>query len=118
MTDVVRLAETDVALLRRRFEVHGNSFRTMLDALDASAEAERLRALRRLERRLALDLGELCARLAAAEDAHPLEQRLLRFLACWSESEDGGRELWVYPERVRELRTLMREGRLVGEPDG
>lgn len=118
-TPVVRLTEADVALLTRRFTEHGNSFRAMLAALgrdDASADADRLRLLRRLERRVGLDLAELCGRLHAAPDAHPLEQRVLHYLTEWTDGPDA-RELLVFPERVREVRALMDEGRLVGDPD-
>lgn len=115
MTEFVRLSETDVGLLAARIERHGGSFRGLIDGLrEAGADdaIERARALRALERRLDIDLGDLCARVLRldAPEVHPLERRVINALAAWEPLPGGGRELWVFPERVRELRDLIDEG--------
>lgn len=115
---VVCLSATDRGLLCARFAQHGNSHRRMFDALaDAGADdaGARLLALRRLERTFDLDLAEICHRFARRdhEQTHPIERQVLGFIAEERTSHDGA-QLWVLPERVRQVRELM-HGKLVGE---
>jgi hypothetical protein len=115
--DVVCLTATDRGLLRARFSQHGNSHRRMVAALrDAGADdaGARLAALRRVERRFDLDLAEICHRHAQRhrEQTHPIERLVMDFIAEERLAGDA-MQLWVIPERVRQVRELM-DGKLVG----
>jgi hypothetical protein len=117
---VVRLTGSDRTLLCTRFAEHGNSQRRMLSALTESGAREcsaRLAALRRVEKRFDLDLAEICHRHARRHDSrtHPIERLVLDFIA--EERFDADEpQLWVLPERVRQIRDLM-QGKLVGDFD-
>ena len=117
--DVVRLSAQDHALLCARFAEHGNSQRRMRDALAEAGPAPdalaRLQALREIERALDVDLGGVCWRWQHRTDAgtHPLEQGVMEYIAEPRGSGEGW-QLWVWLDRVRQLRELM-EGRLVGD---
>lgn len=118
--EVVRLTAGDCRLLSTRFAEHGNSYRAMAGALaDAgrSGPLARLRALRRVERRFEVDLGSLCHRFHRRnhEDTHPIERAVMSYIATWRRRPDGCRELWVLLDRLRNVRTLIEEGRRVGE---
>ncbi len=120
--EVVQLDEADCRLLAARFEQHGNSHRRMAGALreaDATEMLARLRALRALERRFAIDLGSLCYRFGRRDAAgtHPLERSVLDYVARESIGPDGRRDLLVMVDRVRSVRTLIEQGRLVHDPD-
>jgi hypothetical protein len=80
---------------------------------------ERLQSLFRLELCLGVDLGSLCHRFGRRNDrgTHPLERAVLEYLAAWRGAADGSTELWVRVDRVRQVRSLIDEGRLVGEPE-
>lgn len=118
--EVVCLSAQDRRLLAARFAEHGNSQRRMRSALveaGADAAAARLGALRMLERRYDLDLGEICHRFGRRNlpDTHPIERFVMSYIA--EERACAGRnELWVLVDRLRQVRELM-DGRLVGEPD-
>jgi hypothetical protein len=118
MMNVVCLTAFDRGLLYARFAEHGNSYRRMFDALqEAGAEdaSGRLFALRRIEKEFDLDLAEICHRHAHRNDerTHPIERFVIDFIA--EEREDqAGAQLWVMPERVRQVRELM-HGKLVGD---
>jgi hypothetical protein len=108
---VVRLTEHDRQLLCARFRQHGNSHRKMLGALaDAGAHdsGARLAALRRIEKRFDLDLAEICHRIDRRKTgaAHPIERVVLDFIAEERRADDGT-QLWVMPDRVRQVRDLM-----------
>ena len=116
--EVARLDPLDHALLCARFAEHANSQRRMRDALAEAGAADslaRLQALRGMERALDVDLGAVCWRWEHRADAatHPLEHGVMAYVAEARETPRGW-ELWVYLDRVRQLRELM-EGRLVGE---
>jgi hypothetical protein len=111
---VLCLAPGDRRLLAARFAEHGNSHRRMVTALvEASAgdALARLRALRRLERRFAIDLGSLCHRDGRRDDAavHPLERNVLRYVAQRRPRPGGGEDLLVLVDRVRQVRALIDE---------
>lgn len=119
--DVVALSAADQRLLCARYTEHENSHRRMRDALrDAGAvdAAARLDALRRMERHFNLDLGLICHRFARrnAPDVPALERAILAYLTEVRCDEAGREQLWVLPERARQLDDLV-NGRLVGEPD-
>lgn len=126
--EVIRLSPEDCALLDIRSTEYDNSQRQMEAALmeadpEATAGTEgtpaptslaRLRALRALEHRFTIDLGSLYYRFQRREEPtlHPLERRILDSIACWRETEEGDLELWVFVDRVRELRRLLDEERI------
>jgi hypothetical protein len=117
---VVRLSESDRALLCTRFARHGNSQLQMMSALDAAGAKEcraRLAALRRIEKSFDLDLAEICHRHARRHDSrtHPIERLVLDFIAEERFDADDA-QLWILPERVRQVRDLM-QGKLVGDFD-
>jgi hypothetical protein len=121
MMEVVCLTEQDRRLLAARFGEHGNSLRRMKSALveaGARAAAERLVALRQLERRYNVDLGEICHRYGRRNqpDTHPIERFVMSYIAEERAPPHGRPELWVLLDRLRQVRELM-EGRLVGEPE-
>lgn len=119
--EVVCLAAADCALLAARYAEHGNSSRMMRVALEeanAHSTVERLRTLRSLERQHDVDLGELCHRYERRNrfDTHPIERLIMNYIAQAKLSSEGAEELWVRLDRLREVRSLMSEGKLVGEP--
>jgi hypothetical protein len=115
---VVCLSAPDRRLLRTRFVRHANSYCRMRAALaDAGAHDSeaRLAALRRIERRFDLDLAEICHRHARRHDSgtHPIERLVLDFISEERRAGDGA-QLWVIPERVRQVRDLM-AGKMTGD---
>lgn len=92
--------------------------RVALEEANAHGVIERLRTLRSLEHRHDVDLGELCHRYERRDrfDTHPIERMIMNYIAQPRLRADGGEELWVRLDRVREVRSLMTEGKLVGEP--
>jgi hypothetical protein len=120
MTHIVCLSPADRRLLCSRFDEHGNSHRRMFDALTEAGADEagaRLLALRTVEKRYDLDLAEICSRHARRNDGstHPIERLVLEFITEERHTEDET-QLWIMPERVRQVRDLM-DGRLVGEAE-
>ncbi|MBX6362649.1 MAG: hypothetical protein IRZ00_02165 [Gemmatimonadetes bacterium] len=113
--DVICLSSADYRLLTTRYAEHGNSQRRLTGALlEAGAldALERARALRRLERHFGIDLGMVCHRFEHRNDAatHPIERSIMSYVAAWRGTPGGARELWVLPDRIRQLRELMNEG--------
>lgn len=118
MTHIVCLGHADRRLLCARFDEHGNSHRRMFASLTDAGAAEastRLQALRSVEKRYNLDLAEICARHSRRNDGstHPIERLVLEFITEERHLEDET-QLWIMPDRVRQVRDLM-DGRLVGE---
>ena len=116
--EAVRLALSDCRLLAARYHEHGNSHRRMTQALlDAGAApaAERLLTLRQIERQFDVDLGLLCYwhERRSAHDSHPVERAIIAYLT----SVHARDEIWILLDRLRELRDLLDESRLVGEPE-
>ena len=116
--EAVRLKLSDCRLLAARYHEHGNSHRRMTQALhDAGAAntAERLLNLRQIERQFDIDLGLLCHwhERRAAPDSHPVERAVIAYLTTAHTHE----EVWILLDRLRELRDLLDESRLVGEPE-
>lgn len=113
--EAVRLCEGDCRLLAARYAEHGNSVRRMAAALaesDAADGLDRLRALRKLERTFRVDLGSLCHRWLHREDegVHPLEERVLAWVAQGRLGEDGRLEITIFLDRLRHLRDFMAGG--------
>jgi hypothetical protein len=121
--EVLSLTRSDCGLLAARFGEHGNSQRRMLAALEEAGPQDafgRLCLLRQLEKRFGIDLGMLCYHFEHRNDAktHPFERAIMNYVAFWRMNESGTEELWVRLDRIREVREIVDEGRLVGEPEG
>jgi hypothetical protein len=115
---VVRLTASDRGLLCARWSEHGNSQRRMMDALAEAGAVDaraRLAALREVETRFDLDLAEICFRFGRRhhEQTHPIERLVVDFITE-ERCHDDGVQLWILPDRVRQIRDLM-EGKLVGD---
>ena len=120
MIHIVCLSPADRRLLCSRFDEHGNSHVRMFDELTkagADDAGARLLALRSIEKRFDLDLAEICARHARRNDGstHPIERLVLEFITEERHAEDET-QLWVMPDRVRQVRDLM-DGSLAGGAD-
>ena len=121
--EVLSITQSDCALLAARFGEHGNSQRRMLAALDEAGAKDafaRMSVLRQMEKRVGVDLGMLCYHFEHRNDmgTHPFERAVMNYVAHWRINPKGGEDLWVLLERVREVRSVVEEGRLVGEPEG
>lgn len=120
--EVLTLNRGDCALLAARFGQHGNSQRRILAALDEAGANEsfgRMVLLRQMEKQLSVDLGMLCHHFEHRNDAgtHPFERAVMNYVAQWRLSASGAEALWIRLDRVREVRDIVEEGRLVGAPD-
>ena len=106
-------------LLAARYAEHANSHRRMALALGeagAHESIDRLDTLRELERRFDIDLGMLCHwhQERDARETHPVQRAIIHYLTA---QQSTGSELWIRLDRLRELRDLLEESRLVGEPE-
>lgn len=120
--EVLALTCSDCGLLAARFSEHGNSQKRMLGALEEAGAGDafaRLCLLRQMEKRYAVDLGMLCYHFEHRNDAttHPFERAIMNYVAQWRPDRSGDVGLWVMLERIREVRGIVEEGRLVGEPE-
>jgi hypothetical protein len=120
--EVVSLTRSDCGLLAARFSEHSNSQRRMLSALEEAGANDaftRLCALRQMEKRVGVDLGMLCFHFEHRNDTktHPFERAIMNYVAHWRMSPAGVEDLWVILDRIREVRDIVEEGRLVGEPE-
>jgi hypothetical protein len=116
--EAVRLTLSDCSLLAARYREHGNSHRRMTQALvdaGASAAAGRLLNLRQIERHFDIDLGLLghWYERRGANGTHPVERAIIAYLTKVHAHD----EVWILLDRLRELRHLLDESRLVGEPE-
>ena len=121
MQEFVVLSRSDCGLLAARFGEHGNSQRRMLNALEEAAADDafaRLCTLRQMEKHFQVDLGMLCYHFQHRNDGntHPVERAVMNYVAAWTPDANGVEELRVRIDRVREVRDIVQEGRLVGEP--
>jgi hypothetical protein len=121
--EVLTLTRSDCSLLAARFGEHANSQRRILAALDEAGASEsfaRLVLRRKMEKQLGVDLGMLCHHFDHRNDegTHPFERAVMNYVAQWRITPAGGDGLWVRLDRVREVRDIVEEGRLVGEPEG
>ena len=116
--EAVRLTLADCGLLAARYQEHGNSHRRMTQSLvdaGAAGTADRLLNLRQIERRFDIDLGLLCHwyERRTAQGTHPVERAIIAYLTAVHTRD----EVWILLDRLRELRDLLDESRLVGEPE-
>ena len=119
---VVTLSRPDCGLLAARFGEHGNSQRRMLSALEEAGANDafaRLCVLRQMEKSVGVDLGMLCYHFDHRNDSktHPFERAVMNYVAHWRSSGSGAEDLWVILDRIRQVREVVDEGRLVGEPE-
>ena len=118
--EIISLTPTDVHLLAARHAEHGNSVRRMAGALREARARDalvRLRTLRRVERRFDVDLGALCDRWLRRDrpGTHPIERRVLEYVATWKQESGGERVLWIVVDRLRAVRHWIAEGELASE---
>lgn len=90
----------------------------MLSALEEAAADDafaRLCALRQIEKHFQVDLGMLCYHFQHRTDAntHPVERVVMNYVAAWTANDQGADELRVRIDRVREVRDIVEEGRLI-----
>ena len=121
MLEVVRLTPSDSLMLASRYGEHGNSHMRMTTALveaGAADAADRLYTLRQIERQFDVDLGMLCHWYERRDhdETHPVQRAVIQYLTTQRDTQLG-HELWIRLDRVRELRELLEESRLVGEPE-
>lgn len=120
--EVISLTLEDCGLLAARFGEHGNSQRRMLAALEeagADDAFQRLCVLRQMEKRVGVDLGMLCFHFEHRNDTttHPFERAVMNYVAHWRTNHGGREDLWVILDRIRQVREVVEEGKLVGEPE-
>jgi hypothetical protein len=90
-----------------------------LEEAGANEAYARLVMLRMVEKQVSVDLGMLCYRFEHRNDTktHPLERSVMDYIAQWRHNAHGMEQLWVIMDRLREVRDIVEEGRLVGEPE-
>lgn len=115
---VASITRSDCSLLAARFRQHANSQRRMLAALEEASANDgytRMVVLRQIEKQFGVDLGMLCHHFERRndDDTHPLERAVMNYVAHWR-----GDDLWIRLDRIREVRDIVEEGKLVGEPEG
>lgn len=120
--EVISLTREDCGLLAARFGEHGNSQRRMLGALEEAGADDafrRLCVLRQMEKNIGVDLGMLCYHFEHRNDAatHPFERAVMNYVAHWRLNGSGAEDLWVILDRIRQVREVVEEGKLVGEPE-
>ena len=120
--ELVLISRSDCSLLAARYGEHGNSQRRMLGALEEAAADDafaRLCALRQMEKHFQVDLGMLCYHFEHRNDlgTHPIQRAVMNYVASWLDA-NGREELRVRIDRVREVRDIVEEGRLISEQPG
>ena len=94
-----------------RFENHGNSALRIARHFRRVDDARKLdicRALRRMERQFSINLGTICFKFLEKETrpTPAVQQRVMDYVACWSDSDHGPQQLVVSVDRVREIDRL------------
>jgi hypothetical protein len=115
---VLALDPAQVAHAVKRFQAYRNSPARIARHFRNRGELARERICRgvhAVELELGIDLGALCARFAAREEAgvSPFERAVLEHLAEWADVHDGRasqRVLLIHVERVRALNRLPQSG--------
>ena len=124
MQELIAITRQDCSLLAARFGEHANSQRRMLGALEEAAAHDafaRICVLRQLEKRFGVDLGMVCYHFEHRDDeaTHPLQRRIMNYVAQWGYSAMGAQELRVRIDRVREVQGIVEgqvEREAIGEP--
>ena len=118
----MKISRSDCALLVARFRQHGNSQLRMLGALEeagANASYARMVVLRTIEKQTGVDLGMVCHRFERRNDPdiHTLERAVMNYVAEWRLENSGAEDLWIRLDRIREVRDIVEDDRLVTEPE-
>lgn len=115
--NLIVLTRAQVELAARRFEAHGNSpvriVRHYRRADDESG-VRLCRAIRRLERQFAINLGTVCFKFLEVESRPTprVQQQVMEYVARWRDVGGGEPDLVVSVDRIREI------GRLAeGDPE-
>lgn len=94
-----------------RFERHGNSALRIARHFRRVDDGHKLgmcRALRRIERQFAINLGTVCFKFLEKETrpTPAVQQKVMDYVACWRDLDDGSQDLVVSVDRVREIDRL------------
>jgi hypothetical protein len=108
---LIGLTPEQVELAAFRFAAHENSATRIARHYrerDDRAKLELCRALRRVERRFAINLGTLCFKFLEKEHqpTPEVQRKVMDYVAYWNEDGDGVRRLVVSVDRVREIDRL------------
>lgn len=108
---LIGLTPEQVELAAYRFAAYDNSATRIARHYRERDERDKLelcRALRRVERRFAINLGTLCFKFLEKElkPTPEVQQKVMDYVAYWNEDGEGGRHLVVSVERVREIDRL------------
>jgi len=78
------------------------------EAVGDEAKLRLCRAIRRLEREFAINLGTVCYKFLEKETRPTprVQQQVMDYVACWRLLDDGSRDLVVSVDRVREVDRL------------
>jgi hypothetical protein len=103
---LIVLTREQVETAAHRFESHGNSALRIarhFRRVDDERKLGMCRALRRIERQFAINLGTVCFKFLEKETrpTPTVQQRVMDYVACWRELDDGGQDLVVSVDRVR-----------------
>lgn len=117
--NLIILTREQVDLAADRFESHGNSPVRIVRHYRRCGDEDRVRlcrAIRRLERQFAINLGTVCFKFMEKESRPTprVQQQVMDYVARWREveDEDEPRDLVVSVDRIREI------GRLAeGDPE-
>lgn len=108
---LIGLTPEQVELAAYRFAAHDNSATRIARHYRERDERDKLelcRALRRVERRFAINLGTLCFKFLEKElkPTPVVQQKVMDYVAYWNENSEGSRQLVVSVDRVREIDRL------------
>ena len=108
---LIGLTPEQVELAAYRFAAHDNSATRIARHYREREESDKLalcRALRRVERRFAINLGTLCFKFLEKElkPTPEVQQKVTDYVAYWNEDGGEGRHLVVSVDRVREIDRL------------
>lgn len=108
---LIGLTPEQVELAAYRFAAHDNSATRIAKHYrerDDRGKLELCRALRRVERRFAINLGTLCFKFLEKEHqtTHEVQRKVMDYVAYWNEDGEGVRHLVVSVDRVRQIDRL------------
>lgn len=108
---LIGLTSDQVELAAYRFAAHENSAARIERHYRERDDRDRIllcRAIRRVERRFAINLGTLCFKFLEKEfqPTPDVQRKVMDYVAYWSEGSEGGRQLVVSVDRVREIDRL------------
>lgn len=109
--EFILLTPEQVDVAACRFREHGNSPARIARHFREEEDEALLRvclALRRVERKFAINLGTVCHKFLETESRSTpeVQRRVMDYVAGWSETADGVLHLVVSVDRVREIDRL------------